>query len=71
MAQRPRPEDIKGTHMKPFMVITLTDKDETFVTFADSLEAAEAIRQNAECGMGWYAEVYKRDPAEGYTLLYA
>ncbi|MBR0440852.1 MAG: hypothetical protein IJK25_02830 [Firmicutes bacterium] len=57
--------------MKPFMVITLTDKDETFVTFADSLEAAEAIRQNAECGMGWYAEVYKRDPAEGYTLLYA
>lgn len=57
--------------MKPFMVIILIDKDETFVTFADSLEAAEIIRQNAECGMGWYAEVYKRDPEEGYTLLYA
>lgn len=61
--------------MKEFMVVCKTDCNETCAAFFDTLEEAENNRRNAECGLGWYAEVYRRfkdvDGIDEYRLLYA
>ena len=57
--------------MKRYMVITKDEAGEVHVIFFDDLHDAEYYRQNAECGMGWYAEVYERSAFEGYRMIYA
>ena len=50
--------------MPKYMVVVLTDDGETFANFFDDVVKAENCRQNSECGMGWYAEVYERVEGE-------
>ena len=57
--------------MERYMVIAQDEAGEVHVNFFGDLHDAEYFRQNAECGMGWYAEVYERTPYDGYRLVYA
>ncbi len=59
--------------MKPFMIIAIAE-GETFTKFADTYTEAKDTAMNIECGLGGYAEIYKRENTEGgseYRLLEA
>ena len=51
------------------MVVATTEEGEVFRCFYDTWEEADASRMDAECGMGWYAEVWQR-VAGKYQFLY-
>ena len=64
--------------MKKWMVVVLEqidDETNTFARFFDDLHKAHVYKQNAECGIGAYCELYERRdvPEEGkqYVLLEA
>ena len=46
--------------LEQYMVVTHID-GKTRATFFDSKEKADQYKMDAECGMGGYAELYKRD----------
>lgn len=46
--------------MKRFMTVTLTDDNETFARFFDNYTEARNAKMDAECGLGWYTEIYER-----------
>ena len=53
--------------MKKFMVVIFAsdeDGEETFAKFFDTYGDASNARMDAECGMGWYAEIYVRQETE-------
>lgn len=58
--------------MKRFMVVYHTDGKDA-AAFFDDRSAAAQFKMNVECGVGGYAEVYKRSDKRGgeYKLLYA
>lgn len=59
--------------MKKYMVVVFGD-GETWAEFFDDLVKAERYRQNSECGMGYYAEVYERIETEcgrEYQFIYS
>lgn len=54
--------------MKNYMVIVLDETGEQSAHFFDEFSDAENFRMNAECGIGWYAEIYARVTIdEGFT----
>lgn len=55
--------------MRSYMVIVYGDGVEA-ARFFNSLDAAEKYRQDAECGLGFYTEVYERKDHE-YVFLYS
>ena len=54
--------------MKQFMVVVTTE-DGVFRQFYDTYGEAEDARMNAECGMGYHAEVWQK-VAGKYQFLY-
>lgn len=60
--------------MKRFMVIYVIDGKQS-AYFTDDYIQAEQFRMDCECGMGGYAEVYKRqtdeDGVDNYVFVYA
>lgn len=57
--------------MPKFMIVCKSER-KTWAHFCDDRTDAENYRMDAECGIGAYAEVYKRDEKNGmYRLLYA
>ena len=47
--------------MKKYMIVCQnTDDNKTEASFADTYNEARNIMMNAECGMGWPAEIYAR-----------
>lgn len=60
--------------MKKYMLILQGDGEQS-AQFYDTWHDAENCRMNAECGMGWYAEVYcymktnEDDPYEPETYI--
>lgn len=54
--------------MKKFMVKVKTE-DGIYNKFFDTWIEADNYRMDAECGMGWYAEVWQR-VAGKYQFLY-
>lgn len=60
--------------MPKYMVITKGDEG-TFTSFFENINDADNCRMDAECGMGWYAEVYERTEIEegmtAYQFLYS
>lgn len=65
--------------MKKYMVV-IDGEDGTFAVFTDDAQKAEQTRMDAECGMGYRAQVYrwvtdeddKNDPEDSdqYQLWY-
>lgn len=55
--------------MKKYMVIVESD-DGTHAFFYNDPIKAEQTRMDAECGMGWRAQVYKWYPRSGQYKLY-
>ena len=56
--------------MKKYMVVIDSDEG-THAFFYDDVEKAEETRMNAECGMGFRAQVYKWfSRSQQYKLLY-
>lgn len=56
--------------MKKYMVV-IDGEDGTSAAFTDDREKAEQTRMDAECGMGYRAQVYQWYPrSEQYKLLY-
>lgn len=59
--------------MKKFMVVYTVD-GETAASFYDKAAEADKAKQDIECGLGEYAEVYERmDTGSGleYQLIYS
>lgn len=60
--------------MKRYMVISIIDGRQ-HAYFTDNYVEAEQYRMDCECGMGGYAEVYKRqtdeDGVDSYVFSYA
>lgn len=50
----------KEFEMKKFMVVILTDESETIAKFFNEYTEAKQAMMNAECGLGWYSELYER-----------
>lgn len=55
--------------MKYMLLFTLDGK--TGAKFTDDPHEVEKWRFDAECGLGCYCEVYRREPEDGYKLLYS
>lgn len=58
---------------KKYMVVITTEDGQT-AAFFDDLNTAEQFRQNAECGIGALAEIYRRERYEhgaAYMFFYA
>ena len=65
--------------MKKFMIV-INGEDGTSAVFTDDAQKAEQTRMDAECGLGWRAQVYewvdreddKNDPddCDQYRLWY-
>ena len=61
--------------MKRYMVITVDEKGEQNALFTDNRNQAWDARMDAECGLGWYAEVYEycedEDGDASYKFLFS
>lgn len=60
--------------MKRYMIVISDEKGEQSAVFTDSRDQAWDTRMDAECGLGYYAEVYEYqmddDGNESYQFLY-
>ena len=60
--------------MSNFMVVYKAEDGHTYSLFYDTVEQAEQVHMDLECGMGYYSEVYSRvkeDGIEQYVFLFA
>lgn len=50
--------------MKKYMIVYTDDEGCPSAAFADDYSKAKQIKQDAECGLGGYAEIYGREERE-------
>lgn len=55
--------------MKAYMVLVKDENNVVSAMFFDDSHDARYYAQNAECGMGYYTELYVRDGEAGYVLV--
>ena len=56
--------------MKKYMVVCTAEGDHAAMFF-DAYEDARQAKQDVECGLGGYAEIYERESEGGYVFLEA
>lgn len=55
--------------MPKYMVVVKDDENRVYALFYPEYYQAENYRQAAECGLGYYAEMYLYSEPEGYVVL--
>ena len=59
--------------MKKYMLVMNDENNEQSATFSDSYDVMRETMINAQCGMGWYCELYERiyncDGIHEYVLV--